>query len=69
MDLTTSTSADSLATGRSPFQISSLIGATTTCVINVNFAPSNVAAKYAHEEFEYELPPGRERALVRNLEL
>jgi len=40
VDVTASTSADSLATGQSPFQISSLFGTTTNCVINVNFAPS-----------------------------
>jgi len=69
VDVTASTSANSLATGQSPFQISSLFGATTNCVINVNFAPSNVAVKYAQEEFEYELPPGLEDALGRDLEL
>ena len=66
MDVTASTSANSLATGQSPFQISSLFGATTNCVINVNFAPSNVAVKYAQGEFEYELPPGLEGALGRD---
>jgi len=60
VDVTASTSANLLATGQSPFQISSLFGATTNCVINVNFAPSNVTVKYAQEESEYELPPGLE---------
>jgi len=69
VDVTTSTSADLLAPGQSPFQISSPFGAATTCVTNVNFAPSNVAVKYAQEEFEYELPPGLELALGRDLEL
>jgi len=42
MDVAASTSANSLAACQSP-QISSLLGATTNCVINVNFAPSNTA--------------------------
>ena len=45
MDVAASTSANSLAAGQSP-QISSLFGATTNCVINVNFAPSNTAVMY-----------------------
>jgi len=64
-----STGANPLATGQSPLQISSQFGATINCVINVNSAPSNVAVKYAQEEFEYELPPGLEDALGRDLEL
>ena len=56
-----STSANSLTTDQSPFQFFSLFGATTNSLINVNFAPSNIAVKYAQEEFEYELPPGLAR--------
>jgi len=49
--------------------VSPLFGVTTNCVIYVNFALSNIAVKYAQEEFEYELPPGLEDALGRDLEL
>ena len=62
-------SGNSLATGQSPFNISSLFGATSNCVINVNFAPCSVAVKYTKEEFEYELPAGLETALGNELEL
>ena len=44
--------------------LTTLLGSTTNCVINVNFGQSSTSVEFhGKEEFEYELPEGMEKAL------